>query len=46
MCGIQKWVMIKIDLLPLGADQTENCEPILIDMPGWTENTFGTKELG
>ena len=33
----------KIDLLPLGADQTENCEPILIDMPGWTENTFGTK---
>ena len=33
----------KIDLLPLGADQTANCEPILIDMPGWTENTFGTK---
>jgi len=33
----------KIDLLPLGADQTENCEPILIDMPGWSENTFGTK---
>ena len=33
----------KIDLLPLGADQTENCEPIFIDMPGWTENTFGTK---
>ena len=33
----------KIDLLPLGADQTRNCEPILIDMPGWTENTFGTK---
>ena len=33
----------QIDLLPLGADQTENCEPILIDMPGWSENTFGTK---
>jgi len=33
----------RIDLLPLGADQTENCEPILIDMPGWSENTFGTK---
>ncbi|MDC1100603.1 adenylosuccinate synthase [Methylophilaceae bacterium] len=32
----------QIDLLPLGADQTENCEPILIDMPGWSENTFGT----
>ena len=36
----------QIDLLPLGADQTENCEPILIDMPGWSENTFGTKRLG
>jgi len=34
----------EIDLLPLGADQTENCEPILIDMPGWTENTFGIKK--
>ena len=33
----------QIDLLPLGADQTENCEPIFIDMPGWSENTFGTK---
>jgi len=33
----------KIDLLPLGADQIEDCEPILIDMPGWTENTFGIK---
>ncbi|MBT5150028.1 MAG: adenylosuccinate synthase [Nitrosomonadales bacterium] len=33
----------KIDLLPLGADQTENCEPILIDMPGWSENTYGIK---
>ncbi|MDA9600247.1 adenylosuccinate synthase [Nitrosomonadales bacterium] len=36
----------QIDLLPLGADQTENCEPILIDMPGWSENTFGTKSWG
>ncbi len=32
-----------IDLLPLGADQTESCEPIFIDMPGWFENTFGIK---
>jgi|TARA_B110000003_G_C16571996_1_gene504692 adenylosuccinate synthase len=32
------------NLLPLGADQVDNCEPIFIDMPGWDENTFGTKK--
>ena len=34
----------EIKLLPLGADQVENCEPIFIDMPGWHENTFGIKK--
>jgi adenylosuccinate synthase len=34
----------KYNLLPLGADQVDNCEPIFIDMPGWDENTFGTKQ--
>ena len=32
------------ELLPLGSDQVANCEPILIDMPGWHESTFGVKE--
>jgi adenylosuccinate synthase len=34
----------QVDLLPLGADQVEDCEPIFIDMPGWQENTFGIQE--
>ena len=34
----------KYNLLPLGADQVDNCEPIFIDMPGWDENTVGTKQ--
>ena len=33
----------KIDLLPLGADQVERCKPILIEVDGWSENTFGVK---
>ena len=33
----------EVNLLPLGADQVDDCEPIFIDMPGWHENTFGIK---
>ena len=32
------------DLLPLGADQVANCQPILEDMPGWQESTFGVND--
>jgi adenylosuccinate synthase len=32
------------DLLPLGSEQVADCEPILIDMPGWHESTFGVKD--
>ncbi len=32
------------DLLPLGADQVANCEPIFEEMPGWQENTFGVND--
>ena len=34
------------DLLPLGSEQVADCEPILIDMPGWHESTFGVKDWG
>ena len=34
----------KFDLLPLGADIVANCKPLLIEMPGWQESTFGTQE--
>jgi len=29
---------------PSGADALERCEPIYIEMPGWTESTFGVTE--
>ena len=32
------------DLLPLGADQVAHCRPILEDMPGWQESTFGVND--
>ncbi|HRE16758.1 MAG TPA: adenylosuccinate synthetase, partial [Rhodocyclaceae bacterium] len=32
-----------IDLLPIGADEVEGCEPIYETMPGWQETTFGVK---
>lgn len=34
----------KIGLLPLGADQVDSCEPILIEMPGWQDSTFGVSD--
>ena len=32
------------DLLPLGADQVSSCKPLLIEMPGWQESTFGVND--
>ncbi len=32
------------NLLPLGSEQVDDCKPILIDMPGWQESTFGIKK--
>ena len=32
------------ELLPLGADQVADCKPILIEMPGWKETTFGANQ--
>jgi adenylosuccinate synthase len=31
----------RIDLLPLGADDIERCEPIYETLPGWTQSTVG-----
>jgi len=28
---------------PVGADRFEQCEPVLIEMPGWKESTVGVK---
>jgi adenylosuccinate synthase len=32
-----------IDILPVGADALEGCEPVYEDMPGWSGSTVGVK---
>ncbi len=34
----------KIDILPLGADDIERCQPIYETLPGWTETTVGVTD--
>lgn len=33
------------DVLPIGADDFDQCEPIYEEMPGWKESTAGIKEF-
>ena len=33
-----------VDILPLGADQIDRCEPIYETLPGWSENTVGVTQ--
>ena len=33
-----------IDILPVGADALEGCEPVYEDMPGWSGSTVGVKQ--
>lgn len=33
------------DILPVGADDLNSCEPIYEEMPGWTENTAGIRKF-
>ncbi len=34
----------KVDTPPVGADRFEQCEPVLIEMPGWKESTVGIRQ--
>jgi adenylosuccinate synthase len=34
-----------IDLLPFGADDTELCEPVYDELPGWSESTVGIDDF-
>jgi adenylosuccinate synthase len=34
------------DLLPLGAEEAERCEPVYEEMPGWRESTLGIRAYG
>ncbi len=33
------------DILPVGAEMLENCEPIYEEMPGWDQSTVGVREF-
>ena len=33
------------DLLPFGAEDTERCEPVYRDFPGWSESTVGVRDF-
>jgi adenylosuccinate synthase len=33
----------EVDTPPVGADNFEKCEPVFIEMPGWSESTVGAK---
>jgi len=35
----------EIVIPPVGADQFEKCEPVLIEMPGWSEPTVGARSV-
>ena len=33
----------EVDTPPVGADRFEQCEPVFIEMPGWSESTVGAR---
>jgi adenylosuccinate synthase len=33
------------DILPVGAERLEQCEPIYEDIPGWQTSTVGVREF-
>jgi adenylosuccinate synthase len=32
---------MRVDILPLDADEIASCEPVYESHPGWTQSTFG-----
>ena len=43
ICVAYKFDGKEIDSPPAGADNFERCEPVYIEMPGWSESTVGIK---
>ena len=35
----------EVDTPPVGADRFEQCEPVLIELPGWKESTVGARSM-
>ncbi len=45
ICVAYKLDGVEVDTPPVGADRFEQCEPVLIEMPGWQESTVGVKNF-
>ncbi len=45
MCVAYRLDGQEIDTPPTGADLLEKCEPVLVEMPGWSESTVGARSM-
>ncbi len=45
ICVAYKFNGKEVVIPPVGADQFEKCEPVLMEMPGWSESTVGIKSM-
>ena len=45
MCVAYRLDGQEIDTPPVGADLLEKCEPVLVEMPGWSESTVGARSM-
>ena len=45
ICTHYRFQGTEIDTVPIGAEAYAKCEPVIEEMPGWTESTAGIKSL-
>jgi adenylosuccinate synthase len=45
ICTHYRYQGNEIDTVPIGAEAYAKCEPVIEEMPGWTESTAGVKSL-
>ena len=45
ICTRYHYQGMEIDTLPIGAEAYAQCEPVIEEMPGWSESTAGVTEL-
>lgn len=45
LCTRYRYQGIEIDTVPIGAEAYAQCEPVIEEMPGWTESTAGVTRI-
>jgi adenylosuccinate synthase len=45
ICTAYRLDGLTVDLLPMGADEVADCQPLLETMPGWSESTVGANTM-